>query len=118
MSRSVEVYLQDVAGACAKVQSYIEGRDFAAFSSDERTIDAVVRNLEIIGEAVKGIPRSFRDAHPDIPWKRLAGLRDILIHEYFGVDLDIIWDIVRNVIPPIEARIRSIQPDTGSDAYP
>ena len=79
-----------------------------AFENDDKTVDAVVRNLEIIGEAVKMIPESIRLAHPNIEWKKIAGLRDILAHQYFGVDIEIIWDILENKLPALEEEINEI----------
>jgi uncharacterized protein with HEPN domain len=67
-----------------------------------------VRNLEVIGEAVKQLRADVRSAHPDVEWQKIAGLRDILIHAYFGIDLDIVWDVVSNKLPALETRIRSI----------
>jgi uncharacterized protein with HEPN domain len=90
MPRDYEVYLEDIRDAIGKVKRYTTGLSREAFEKDEKTIDAVVRNLEIIGEAVKIIPESTRLAHPNIEWKRIAGLRDILAHQYFGVDIEII----------------------------
>ena len=82
MSRDVRVYLADIADRCERVARYVEGLDQDAWSKDERTQDAVVRNLEVIGEAVKRLPLDLRADHPEVPWQDIAGLRDILIHEY------------------------------------
>ncbi len=71
-------------------------------------MDAVVRNLEVIGEAVKQLPHDVRSASPDVEWQKIAGLRDILIHAYFGIDVDIIWDVVSNKLPALETQIRRI----------
>lgn len=70
--------------------------------------DATVRRLEVMGEAVKNIPNLFREKYPEVPWKKLAGLRDVIIHAYFGVDLDVIWDIVKNDISPLKKQIERI----------
>ena len=81
---------------------------FEDFTKDRKTMDAVVRNLEIIGEAVKNIPEEIRSKHPGENWKKIAGLRDILIHEYFGVDAEIIWDVVQNKITKLEEAARKL----------
>ena len=75
---------------------------------DQKTVDAVVRNLEIVGEAVKKVPESIRLQNPDVDWKKIGGLRDILIHEYFGIDHDIIWDIIQNKLPALMKRVQEI----------
>lgn len=102
MPRDYEVYLEDIRDAIDKVKTYTLGLSRERFENDNKTIDAVVRNLEIIGEAVKMIPESIRLAHPNIEWKKIAGLRDILAHQYFGIDIDIIWDILKNKLPALE----------------
>jgi uncharacterized protein with HEPN domain len=108
MPRDYKVYLEDILEAIGKVQRYTANLSQEAFSGDERTLDAVVRNLEIIGEASKNVPRKIRSKYPEVEWKRIAGLRDILIHEYFGIDIDIIWDIVQNKLPELKKQINQI----------
>jgi len=105
MSRDYKVYLDDILEAIAWIWIYTTGFTYEMFHDDRKTIDAVVRNLEIIGEAVKQIPEGIRGQHPDIDWKKIAGLRDILIHNYFGIDLELIWDIVENKLAPLEERV-------------
>jgi uncharacterized protein with HEPN domain len=108
MPRDFRLYLEDVIEAIAKIRRYTAGLSFHQFAEDEKGVDAVVRNLEVIGEAVKKIPEDMRQKHVGIDWRKIAGLRDILIHEYFGIDVEIIWDIVQNKLPSLEASIRSM----------
>ncbi len=108
MSRSTEVYLRDILEACGKVRQYVDGLSFSTFVADGRTVDAVVRNLEIIGEAAKCIPSDERHRNPNVQWKRLAGLRDILIHQYFGVDVELIWNLAQEKLPHLEREIAAM----------
>ncbi len=106
MPRDFKVYLQDILEATERILRYTAGA--TDFIRDERTLDAVVRNLEVIGEAAKGVSPTVRKTYPDVEWKKLAGLRDVLIHEYFGVDAVIIRDIVKNKLPVLKLKIRAI----------
>jgi uncharacterized protein with HEPN domain len=108
MPRDYRAYLDDILEAAAKIRNYTAGLSLETFSIDSKTVDAVVRNLEVIGEAVKKIPDEVRLKHPEADWKRIAGLRDILIHDYFGIDLEIIWDILENKLPAFEKQIAQI----------
>jgi uncharacterized protein with HEPN domain len=95
MSRDYKIYLRDILKAINKIEGYVYKISFHEFKEDDMRMDAVIRNLEIIGEAIKKIPQSIRKRHSDIEWKKIAGLRDIPIHEYFGTDLAIVWNIVQ-----------------------
>lgn len=107
--KDYRVYLVHILEAIRKIRKYtIQGRD--NFFGQDMAQDAVVRNLEIIGEATKRIPENVRDLHPEIPWKKMAGLRDVLIHQYEGVDLARVWEVVERDLTPIEAAIESILP--------
>lgn len=87
---------------------HLRGYTRKTFGDDEKTIDAVVRNLEIIGEAVKQLPASVREQAPEVAWAKIAGLRDVLIHAYFGVDLDIVWDVATNKLPDLARRVGAL----------
>ncbi len=108
MPRDYSSCLEDILDAIGAIREYTHSLTREAFGRDRKTVDAVLRNLEVIGEAVKQVPMDVRSAHPDVEWQKIAGLRDILIHAYFGVDLDIIWDVVSNKLPVLESRIREI----------
>jgi uncharacterized protein with HEPN domain len=101
MSRDELMYLQDIAASCRKVLKFTAGLTQADLLKDEKTYDAVVRNLEIIGEAAKNISEELRKQLPDINWRKVAGLRDMLAHAYFGIDDDILWDIIQNKVPQL-----------------
>lgn len=104
------IYLAHIGECIGRIRGYTSGGE-TEFQTDPMIQDAVIRNLEVIGEAAKRIPDAFRDANPSIPWKGLAGLRDVLIHQYEGVDLAQVWRIVDSVLPAIEAEIRQLIPD-------
>lgn len=108
MPRDSRIYLEDILDAARKIAAYTGSLSKAAFLEDEKTIDAVVRNLEVIGEAVKKIPEDLRTQHSVVEWKKIAGLRDILIHEYFGLDAEIVWDIVQNKVPALDREVRTM----------
>lgn len=108
MSRDFRPFLADIRRSCEKVLRYTAGLDHEQFVADEKTFDAVLRNLAIIGEAVKQLPPEFCDRHPDIEWRKIARFRDLVIHHYFAVDEQIVWDIVENKVPELLDRLRSI----------
>jgi uncharacterized protein with HEPN domain len=108
MPRDASVYFEDILTASARIATYVEGLSRESFGQDSKTVDAVVRNLEIIGEAVKQLPPEVRQQAPDVEWTKIAGLRDVLIHAYFGVDLDIVWDVVANKVPELAGRVRQL----------
>lgn len=108
MPHEPKVYFEDIADSIEKIESYTEGMSFEKFSKNKMMADAVIRNLEIIGEAVKKIPAETKKQYPNVEWRKIAGLRDILIHEYFGIDLRIIWDIVVNKLPELKHSVKEI----------
>jgi len=104
--RDVRDYLSDILQSIEDIRSFTSGMSFAQFTSDKKTINAVIRSLEIIGEAVKKIPSSIRSRHPELPWAEVAGMRDKLIHEYFGVDLEIVWETLQSDLGPFEVVVQ------------
>lgn len=108
MPKDPKVYLQDIMEATKKIEKYTKNLTFTEFRKNELVIDAVVRNLEIIGEATKKLPNETKNKATNVEWKKIAGLRDILIHEYFGVDLEIIWDIIKNKLPELKKEVMRI----------
>jgi uncharacterized protein with HEPN domain len=108
MPRDSRLHVEDILRAVQKIREYSAGMDRDAFLADGRTVDAVIRNLEVIGEAARCVPEEIRRLAPGIEWRKVVGLRDVLIHAYFGVDLDIVWDIVSNKIPELEDRIQTL----------
>lgn len=109
--RDYRLYLYDIQEAVNKIIVFTKGYSYKKFSTDERTIDAVIRNLEVIGEASKHIPKKLKDQYPEVDWRAMVGLRNIITHEYFGVDLKIIWKTVRERIPQLNKHIESIIAD-------
>lgn len=108
--RSDEGYLKDMLEGTTRISDYCKGLSFEQFLKDIKTQDAVVRNIEIIGEAVKNISEGLKTKHTEIPWKSIAGMRDRLIHAYFGVNWDVVWNVVMNDIPDLAREIKKISP--------
>lgn len=108
MSRDYRLYFHDILECCDNVRQYTAGQSFEQFSTDRKTIDAVIRNLEIIGEAVKNIPSELLQTQPRIQWKQIARFRDTVIHRYFGVRLPIVWDILQKEIDELERAVREM----------
>jgi uncharacterized protein with HEPN domain len=106
--RSEQTLLADILDAITQVEVYTAGLDENAFSKDRKTQDAVVRNLEIIGEASSRLPDDFRSQHSDIPWALMRGLRNRIVHVYFGVDLQLVWEVIVDDLPPLKARIQEL----------
>jgi len=102
VKRTFRDYVEDILTSFKETQEFTEGLDFDAFAKDRRTINAVVRSLEVMGEAAKRIPAEIRKKYPEIPWKRMTGMRDKLIHEYSGVDVEIVWGVVKTELPSLK----------------
>lgn len=108
IERRWDCYVRDMLVACEKVMSYTEGMDQTAFVADGRTYDATLRNLELIGEAATRIPDSVRESREEIPWRRMIGTRNRIIHGYLGIDDDVVWSIIRDDIPELTLQLSGL----------
>lgn len=93
------MFVEDILDSIKKIEKYIKDLKYSDFENNDLIVDAVVRNLEIIGEAARNIPENVRQANPNVPWSRMIGLRNVTVHEYFGLDLSVIWEIARKNLP-------------------
>ncbi len=108
IKREIRDYLADILEAINDIDAFTSGMTYEEFSQDKKTINAVIRSLEIVGEATKKIPPEIRNLHPDLPWKEIAGMRDKLIHEYFGVDLQIVWMTIQQDLNELHKTIQNL----------
>jgi len=106
--RNWKIRISDILESIARIQRHTNGFDFDKFEADEKTIDAVIRNLEIIGEAARHVPREIQAQYPDLPWAEMQTMRNIVIHHYHGVNLKIIWQTVQEDLPSIISRLKQI----------
>lgn len=106
--RMIKEFLRDILEASHRIYAYTDSLEYEEFLEDLKTQDAVVRNMEIIGEATEKLPDNFRQEYDLIPWRSLAGMRDKLIHDYFGVNFDIVWEVLKHDLPGLEERITEI----------
>ena len=106
--RDASLLLQDMRESMQKIARYVAGMDRAAFLADDKTVDAVVRNVEIIGEASKQMPEEFKTRYSQVPWQQMAGMRNRIVHDYAGVDLELVWDVVTKSLPVLESQIAKV----------
>lgn len=111
MKRNVKIFILDIEECIEAIEGYMEDISKVTFFGERKIQDAVLRRLEVIGEAVKNLPQDFREKYPNIDWKKIAGLRDVLIHAYFGVSLERIWVIVKDDLPDLKKKIKKILDD-------
>ena len=114
-SRDYRDFLEDMAQYAEKGMHIVEDLDYGVFQSNEEKVLAAIRVIEVIGEAAKNIPRSIRDRYPDVPWSGLARMRDKLIHVYFGVDIEVVWQTLRDDLPPLQESMKKIMYDLGDE---
>jgi uncharacterized protein with HEPN domain len=107
-TRDISDYLDDIATAINEAEEFTSNMTYETFASDRKTVNAVIRSLEVLGEATKRIPASFRQTHPDIPWSKMAGMRDVLIHDYMGVDLKTVWKVVKERLPELNSLLATL----------
>lgn len=108
MRRDYKLFIKDIISAMESIETFVEGMTLNELMQDDKTSSAVIRKFEIIGEATKHIPGWLGEKHPEIPWKRMAGMRDRLIHVYFGIDYRLVWDAIKIEIPGLKPKLKKI----------
>lgn len=108
MKRIESDYIKDIIASIDHLADFIDEMNYEQFTQDRKTVFAVIRALEIIGEAVKNVSTTLQENYPDIPWKSMAGMRDKLIHAYFGVRLELIWNTIHQLLPPLKSQFEMI----------
>ena len=110
MDKNYSIYLHDIIDSIDLIESYLTGASYEKFLENEELQDAVIRRLQIIGEAAKRVPTKIRDSHPGIEWREITGTRNRIIHDYADVDLDLVWDITESKLPELKGKISKIIP--------
>ena len=106
--RDHRLYLDDILEATKRIERYVNGFTLRKLKNDNLVMDGVVRNLEILGEAAKKIPAGIKEKYPEVEWKKIAGLRDVLAHEYFGLDMEVVWDVIQHKLPVLKKKVTHI----------
>jgi uncharacterized protein with HEPN domain len=109
--RNPKLYLKDILTAMDAIEQFVEGVDFETFKNDDMMSSAVIRKFEIVGEATKNIPEEIRQKYPAIPWKDMSGMRDRLIHFYFGIKYELVWETIKKEIPKVKPLVKKILDD-------
>lgn len=116
MKKDIRVYLEDILASIEKIETYTRGLSFEQFEQNTEHQDAVIRRLEILGEAVKRVPHDVRERHPHIPWKQIAGMRDVLIHEYADVSLPRVWKVITGELAPLKRTMQEMLKARNGDS--
>ena len=116
MSRNYKLYLRDILKAAERIERYVANVDKDTFKTDDMRVDGVLFNLMTVGEAIKNIPDELHDRHPDVRWRDIARFRDRVVHHYFGIDLDIVWEIVDVHLPPLREFVEQLLQDITDDS--
>ncbi len=106
--RVPQLFIEDIVEAAKKIKKFTKNLSFEEFTQDEKTVDAVIRNFEIIGEASNRLPQEFKKRHPTIDWKRIKGFRNRIVHDYFGIDHSIVWNIIQNYLPDMLKALNTV----------
>ena len=114
--RDVQLYLADILDSCEAIAEYVSGRTFEEFCKDRKTYSAVIREFEIIGEAAGKLPDVLKQKRSDVEWQDIKDFRNLLIHEYFGVDLEVVWKVVKEDLPGLMDAVRGFIRDAGAES--
>jgi len=108
MSRRDQLRVQDILDAIDRIASYVVGIDYEHFLADRKTQDAVTRNIEIIGEAARALPEDFKGRHADVRWSEIVAMRNVIVHQYFGILPEVVWDVIKNELPTLRSQIAGL----------